>query len=110
VIPLGISPRIRFPESSPPPLPTFTAEEIEVLVDIYADNVAELDAGSDTLGYDSQLGEFIAREFADATGRVVPAHYLVAKLAALRKRGLLPPASKPAKGFGDMDQAKPQAE
>lgn len=90
----------------PPPMPAFTADEIEVLVDVYAKNVAELDYGSDTLGYDSQLADFIAREFADQTGRVVPARYLVAKLTALRKRGLLPKVSKPD-GFGDIDQAQP---
>src|SRR5947209_11345912 len=48
-----------------PPMPKLTAEETEILVDIYARNVAELDAGSDTLGYDSQVADFIAREFAD---------------------------------------------
>lgn len=90
----------------PPPIPTFTADEIEVLVDIYARNVAELDTGSDTLAYDDQIAEFIAREFADQAGRAVPAHYLVAKLTALRKRGLLPKVSKPPEGFGDLDKAQ----
>jgi hypothetical protein len=89
----------------PPPIPKFTAEETEILVDIYTRNVAELDAGSDTLGYDSQVADFVAREFTDATGRTVPAHYCVAKLTAIRKRGLLPKATKPPEGFGDISQA-----
>ena len=73
-----------------PPQPFFSAEETECLVAIYQVNVADHDTGSDAIAYDEGTANLIAREFAGITGRIVPSHHLVAKLTALRKRGLLP--------------------
>jgi hypothetical protein len=92
----------------PPAIPSLSAEDVEKLVDIYASNVAELDCGSDTLAYDEQVADFIAREFADRTGHIVPAPCLVAKLTALRKRGLLPRVTKRPEGFRDIGPAQGQ--
>lgn len=94
-----------------PPAPNFSPEDIEVLVAIYTENVTVLGAGSDNLAYEDDLKSFIAREFADRVGRVVAADDLVAKLTALRKRGLLPrvgdmpkPEQKPNDiGFNDIE-------
>jgi hypothetical protein len=93
-----------------PPAPDFSAEDIEVLVSIYADDVAAMGVGSDVLAYEDDLRALIEKEFADRTGRVVSGDDLVAKLTALRKRGLLPkaaelPAPDPNIGFGDIAQA-----
>ena len=73
-----------------PPQPFFSADETECLVAIYQVNVADHCAGSDAIAYDDGTANLIAKEFAGMTGRIVPAHHLVAKLTALRKRGLLP--------------------
>lgn len=76
--------------SSAPPLPELSAEETEALVDIFYEHVTMLENGSDVLSYDDEISTLIAKEFAAASGRFVHAHELVAKLTALRKRGLLP--------------------
>ncbi len=75
---------------SKPPQPFFSADETECLVAIYQVNVADHCTGSDAIAYDDGTANLIAKEFAGITGRIVPAHHLVAKLTALRKRGLLP--------------------
>ena len=86
---------------------TFTAEETEILVDIYREHVLPLELGSDGIGYDNEISELIAREFAMRTNSRVPAHELIAKLTRLRKRGLLPKVGKrqPSsdEGFRDLD-------
>lgn len=94
-----------------PPLPTLAAEETEILIEIYAEIVAAAGDGSDNIAYDSEIADLIARRFAEATGKRVPAHQLVAKLTAIRKRGLLPPTAKPTvkptdTGFDDIDQIR----
>ncbi len=96
-------------EPAKPP-PHLSAEETEVLVKIYTENVTLLEVGSDVLGYEPELLELLAKEFAAETGRVVPAYELNAKLTALRKRGLLSKVGKRGEdsedhGFGDIDQA-----
>ena len=73
-----------------PPQPLFSADETECLVAIYQVNVADHCTGSDAIAYDERTANLIAKEFAAMTERIVPAHHLVAKLTALRKRGLLP--------------------
>lgn len=91
-----------------PPLPELSAEEIEILVDIYYENVTVLGNGSDVLAYEDETKLFIAREFADQAGRIVAADDLVAKLTAIRKRGLLPKVRDHKKpdgaGFSDIDE------
>jgi hypothetical protein len=94
-----------------PEAPEFSAEEIEVLVSIYDEDVAAMGIGSDVLGYEDELKVLVSKEFAARTGRIVAGDDLVAKLTALRKRGLLPkaadvPRAKDADiGFGDINQA-----
>jgi hypothetical protein len=91
-----------------PPLPEMSAEEIEVLVAVFEDNVTSLSVGSDVLAYNEEIAELIAKEFFALTGRIVPASDLIAKLTALRKRGLLPKVGKQPKpddiGFDDIDE------
>lgn len=86
----GLWPRLGGAQLSVPAAPAYSAEEIEVLVSIYAEDVAAMGVGSDALAYENELKELIAKEFAARTGRVVAGADLVAKLTALRKRGLLP--------------------
>jgi len=100
-----------------PPLPKLTAEETEILVRIYTENVINMDCGSDVLAYEAEVAALIAKEFSLATNRVVPAHQLVAKLTALRKRGRLPKVGnkeredKTIEGFTDINEVpKPLAE
>lgn len=66
-----------------------SAEETEILVRIFRENVTILNYGSDVLSVDDELVQLIVKIFAEETGRFVPPHELVAKLTALRKRGLL---------------------
>jgi hypothetical protein len=93
-----------------PPAPELTAEETEVLVAIYQDHVADFAHGSDVIAYDLEIAEALAKEFSAEVGRIFPAHQLITKLTALRKRGLLPKAAEVPKqsddeiGFDDMDQ------
>jgi hypothetical protein len=77
-----------------PPLPDFSPDEIELLIAIYSENVAAMGEGSDNIAYDGETAQLIAKRFAEATGRIVPPHQLVAKVTAIRKRGLLPPVQK----------------
>lgn len=77
-----------------PPLPTFTPEETLLITAIYAENVAATGDGSDNIAYDGEIAKRIAERFTEMTGRIVPAHILVAKVTAIRKRGLLPPTQK----------------
>ncbi len=92
-----------------PPRADLTAEEAEVLVAIYQDHVADLARGSDVVTYDPEIAELLAKEFAAEAGRIIPAPQLIAKLTALRKRGLLPKAAEQPKrdddeiGFEDID-------
>ena len=94
-----------------PPKVELSAEETEVLVDICRENVTALGHGSDTLDFDDEVSERIAKAFAQETGRVVPMHQLVTKITALRKRGLLPkvkdqPPRKDEGGFGDIAEIR----
>lgn len=91
-----------------PPHELLTAEQTEVLVDVFQEHVLPLEVCADALQYDNDLAEFVAREFAHRTGCVVPANSLTDKLIALRKRGFLPKVGKRAQdegiGFSDIDQ------
>ena len=92
-----------------PPLPELTAEQTEILITIYADTVAATGEGSDNIAYDSGTANLIAKRFSEAVGKRIPAPHLVAKVTAIRKRGLLPPAAKQTDkpegaGFDDIDQ------
>lgn len=71
-----------------------SADEKEVLIQIYRDNVSVLGNGSDTLAYEPEVADLIAKEFASETSRIVPAHELVAELTLIRKVGLLPGVEK----------------
>jgi hypothetical protein len=93
-----------------PPMPELAPEETETLIEIFYENVTLTESGSDVLAYDEETVNLISREFAAKTGRIVPSHQLVAKLTALRKRGLLPKVGnrgkdKEDRGFSDIDQA-----
>jgi hypothetical protein len=100
-------------EDAPTPI-DLTADETIQLVAVFNENAATIECGSDVLACEPEIADLIAKEFAAVTGRIFPAHLLVAKLTALRKRGLLPkvetrPAvEKPADGWQDMDQAQAQ--
>jgi hypothetical protein len=94
-----------------PALPDLTAEETETLIDIFDEEVAELGEGSDNIAYDADLAQRIAKRFAEATHRMFPASQLVAKITAIRKRGLLPRAKEQElktddMGFDDIDSAQ----
>jgi hypothetical protein len=83
-----------------------TADQIEVLVEIFNEHVVPLGHCSDFLSYDHEIKELIAMEFAHRTRKRVPSHVLVATLDALRKRGLLPKADERSSedgGFSDID-------
>ena len=56
-----------------PPKAEFTAEETEILLEICREFVTVQGNGSDTLDYDEDVAEQIAKAFARETGRVVPA-------------------------------------
>jgi hypothetical protein len=77
-----------------PELVELSADETEALVEIFYENVTLLDNGSDVLSYDEEIANLIAKEFFAATHKIVSSHHLVAKLTALRKRGLLPKVGK----------------
>ncbi len=68
-----------------PPLPELTAEQTEVLVGIYYDNVTVLENGSDVLSYDEDISELIAKEFHEETDLYIEPYVLVTKLTALRR-------------------------
>ena len=65
-----------------------SADDIEALIVIYEENVAILGHGTDTIAYDGEVGELLVKSFFEMTGRGLPAHQLVQKLTALRKRRL----------------------
>lgn len=73
----------------PPQLPELSGDEIEALVIIFEENVAILGECSDGIAYDPEKSEILVRSFFEHTGRGLPAHQIVPKLTALRKRGLL---------------------
>jgi len=95
----------------PPAPPELSADDKEILVTIFRDYVATLQHCSDVLAYDEQLADLVAREFAERTGRIVPAYQLIVALTALRKRGKLDriePIDDDDVGFGDIDEAAGQ--
>ncbi|HEY4259119.1 MAG TPA: hypothetical protein VGM98_03115, partial [Schlesneria sp.] len=73
-----------------PTLPDLTAEQKEVLVEIYYEHVADLGNGSDNIAYEPEVMAMIATEFLHRTGRGEIGSMLVGILTAMRKRGLLP--------------------
>ncbi len=83
-----------------------------MLVGIYRENVSSIELGSDSIGYDEEIADLIAKEFAAEAGRIVPPGDLVATLTALRKRGVLPKVDKlrldgsEEIGFGDIGLAQ----
>ena len=85
----------------------FSADEVEVMVRLFEDNLGDIALGSDNLAYDKDLAEAMAKEFSIEIGRIVPRHELVSKLTAIRKRGLLPQVSRnvslESDGFSDID-------
>jgi hypothetical protein len=106
----GLWVRLEGASATPPALPEMTAEETEVLVNIFYEHVTMLASGSDVLAYDDEIGKLIAKEFLAATERYIPPYQLIAKLTALRKRGLLPKVSDQDVsgddvGFDDIDEA-----
>lgn len=92
------------------PQVTLTAEETELLVEIYREHVASIATGTDAIGYDEEITALIAKEFSVNARRVLPGSDLIAALTALRKRGLLPRIEKQVRdddelGFSDIDLA-----
>jgi len=93
------------------PQANLSADETEALVEIYREHVSSIELGSDSIGYDDEIADLIAKEFAAETGRVRPASDLVAALTALRKRGVLPKIEKRSQdedgdvGFDDINLA-----
>ncbi|HEX4145991.1 MAG TPA: hypothetical protein VHY91_20995 [Pirellulales bacterium] len=79
---------------APPPLPDMSADDIEALTIVFEENVAVLGHGTDDIAYDDEKMELIAKGFFEITGRGLPAHQLLQKLTALRKRGLLTKVSE----------------
>lgn len=94
-----------------PPLACFTAEESELLVELFKKNVTAAGEGSDVLDQEPEVAENIAKEFAKITGRVVAQNDITAKLTALRRRGTFPKVGRtvshaspqPDLGFTDID-------
>ena len=86
----GLWVRLDGEHKAAPPKLKLSAEETEILIEICLEFVTVLGNGSDTLDYDDEVADLIAKAFAQETGRVVPAHELVTKITALRKRGLTP--------------------
>lgn len=86
-------------------------DEKELLVGIVYDNVTLTNCGTDVVAYEPEIAALIAKEFAAASGRIVPAGDLIAAITAIRKRGLLPRVGKQVVapdeevGFGDIDIA-----
>lgn len=75
-----------------------TAEETELLVDTFEEHVTVFEHGSDVLSYAPEISELVAEKFSAKIGRTIPVHLVVAKLTALRKRGLLPKVGRRQKG------------
>jgi hypothetical protein len=100
-------PRLEGAQRKSPVHRKFTADETEILVDIYREHVLPMDLGSDAIGYNDEIANLIEREFRMRAGRRVPGHELNAKLTRLRKRGLLPKLGKQGSGndggFQDFD-------
>jgi hypothetical protein len=91
-----------------PPKEKFSAEETEVLVEVYRENAGLFGKGTDVLDHDDELTALITKIFAERTGRYVAPHHIKTKLTAIRKRGLLLPVEQPppdsVEGFKDMDK------
>ncbi len=88
-----------------------SAEEKELLVTIVHENMTLFQCGTDVIAYEPEIAQLLAKEFAIATGKVVPPGDLIAEITAIRKRGLLPrieslhTTDQGEVGFGDIDQA-----
>jgi hypothetical protein len=91
-----------------PPKETFSAEETEILVEVYCENAALFGKGTDVLDHDDELARLITKIFAERTGRFVPPDQIKTKLTAIRKRGRLPKVQEPPpeseEGFQDIDK------
>jgi hypothetical protein len=86
----GQWPKLNGAHQAAPSLPDLTAEQREVLVEIYYEHVADLGNGSDNIAYEPDVMAQIAADFKNRTGRVESGSMLVGILTAMRKRGLLP--------------------
>ena len=103
----GLWVRLDGDHEKPPPKVEISAEETEQLVDTFYEHVTILEHGSDVLSYSPEMAEFVAEKFSAKIGRTIPAHLVVSKLTALRKRGLLPKVGRrqmgdDAGGFSDI--------
>lgn len=100
-----------------PPLAKFTAEEGELLVQLYTKYVTAAGEGSGVLDQEPEIAKNIANEFAEITGRIVAPNDITAKLTALRRRGTFPKVGRtvshasptPDVGFADIDEAARKA-
>jgi hypothetical protein len=101
-----------------PPLAKFTADESEILVELFKKYVTAAGEGSGVLDQEPEIAQNIANEFAAITGRVVAANDVTAKLTALRRRGTFPKVGRtvshasPAAelGFTDIDETLGKAD
>jgi hypothetical protein len=92
-----------------------TADERDILVQIYVEDVLVFGRASDILSSDEQIRDLVSREFAAKTNRIVPGLRLAAILEAMRKGGLLPLLAdipndqmrvhEDGAAFSDIDQA-----
>lgn len=100
-------PRLDGAHEPAPVLPVLTAEQKEVLVDIYYEHVADLGNGSDNIAYEPEVTAMISTEFHHRTGKELAGGMLVGILTAMRKRGMLPKVRKQSEedieGFDDIN-------
>ena len=104
----GKWPKLNGTHQPTPPTPEVTADQTEILVRIFEEEVTMHNKGSDSLSYDQEIAILIAKEFEAEAGLYFAPDELVAKLTALRKRGLLTRVSEVEKhgeqvGFDDID-------
>lgn len=95
-----------------------SADEADILVQIYVEHVLVFGRASDILASDEQIRDLVSREFAGRTNRIVPGLRLAANIETMRKAGLLPLLAdipehqmrlhEDGEAFSDIDKADSQ--
>lgn len=95
-----------------------TADQTDVLVQIYTENVLVFGRASDALASDGEMRDLVSKEFGARTNRIIPGYRLAAILELMRKAGLLPllgdvpeqelKLNEDGIGFSDIDQVDGQ--
>jgi hypothetical protein len=88
-----------------PPHEQFSADEVELLVELYGKYVIAAGDGSDVLDQEPEVAQNIAKEFATVTHRVIAPTFITAKLALLRRHGMLPKVGRSVSHAGDKGEA-----